>query len=157
MPFKDPERRRKYGAEWRQQNREYVLTYRAEYTKENRDKINATWRAWARANEDKRRPAHAAAERRRIQEGKRRLLDAFHWKCVYCGRDLDEQTVTRDHVMPVSAGGSNGKENIVAACFQCNRDKGDRTPEEWQPDKDFGGVLANGKLIESFGSIADEP
>jgi 5-methylcytosine-specific restriction endonuclease McrA len=49
-------------------------------------------------------------------------------ECVYCGSQSD---LTRDHVIPVSRGGSNDPSNIVVACRTCNCTKGDRTPEEW--------------------------
>lgn len=43
--------------------------------------------------------------------------------CVYCG----ERTImTRDHVIPLSKGGSNDISNIVPACLTCNLRKSDR-------------------------------
>jgi 5-methylcytosine-specific restriction endonuclease McrA len=35
-------------------------------------------------------------------------------------------TATLDHVIPLSKGGPNKRENIVLACGKCNRDKGDK-------------------------------
>lgn len=32
---------------------------------------------------------------------------------------------TLDHVVPISRGGSNDDENLVAACFWCNQDRAD--------------------------------
>jgi 5-methylcytosine-specific restriction endonuclease McrA len=59
-------------------------------------------------------------------------------RCAYCGhRGAD----TMDHVLPRSRGGGTGWLNAVAAHRECNRAKGDRTPEEagmpllWQPWK----------------------
>lgn len=47
--------------------------------------------------------------------------------CRYCGADSD---LSIDHVIPVSRGGSNDPENLVAACLPCNLQKGARTPRE---------------------------
>ena len=50
--------------------------------------------------------------------------------CLYCGRDHYRQQLTRDHVVPLSQGGRDSWENVVAACFQCNSRKGGRTPQQ---------------------------
>lgn len=50
--------------------------------------------------------------------------------CLYCGRRSGRQTLTRDHVEPLSRGGLDIWENVVSACFQCNSRKGARTPQE---------------------------
>lgn len=47
-----------------------------------------------------------------------------HSRCHYCRAKLTINTVTRDHVEPRSLGGSNKRQNIVAACERCNRAKG---------------------------------
>ena len=43
--------------------------------------------------------------------------------CYYCGLSLTAQTATRDHVCPHRDGGGRGN-NIVLACYVCNRQKG---------------------------------
>jgi 5-methylcytosine-specific restriction endonuclease McrA len=50
--------------------------------------------------------------------------------CQYCGDTLPASELTFDHVIPVSQGGNKDWENIVACCVNCNRRKGDRTPEQ---------------------------
>lgn len=60
------------------------------------------------------------------------LLEAiFGGKCAYCGEPAD----TIDHVMPLSRGGQHSFENIVPACFSCNRSKHAKTPREWVESK----------------------
>ena len=46
--------------------------------------------------------------------------------CVYCGILLTRTTLTRDHVIPRSAGGGPG-ENLVPCCGPCNRAKANHT------------------------------
>ena len=50
--------------------------------------------------------------------------------CLYFGRDFARQHLTRDHVVPLSRGGRDAWENVVAACFHCNSRKGGRTPQQ---------------------------
>ena len=45
-----------------------------------------------------------------------------------CGRERSSLTV--DHVIPRSKGGSSGWDNIVTCCAPCNRRKGDRLPRQ---------------------------
>ncbi|NLV77774.1 MAG: HNH endonuclease [Rhodococcus sp.] len=48
--------------------------------------------------------------------------------CHYCGGMFPVEV---DHVVPWSRGGSDDLENLVPACYPCNRDKADLTVEEW--------------------------
>jgi 5-methylcytosine-specific restriction endonuclease McrA len=50
--------------------------------------------------------------------------------CQFCGRVFPSSELTLDHVVPRSRGGRSSWENLVACCYRCNNDKGDRTPEE---------------------------
>jgi len=56
------------------------------------------------------------------------------YSCQYCGRHRTElgyrESLTRDHVLPLSRGGANIWPNVVAACSKCNLRKGNRTPLE---------------------------
>ncbi|WP_425480812.1 HNH endonuclease [Montanilutibacter psychrotolerans] len=50
--------------------------------------------------------------------------------CLYCGHAYARPLLTRDHVVPVSKGGRDIWENVVAACFHCNSRKGNRSPQQ---------------------------
>ena len=50
--------------------------------------------------------------------------------CMYCGDELADGQLTRDHVVPLSRGGRDRWSNVVAACKGCNTRKGNRLPEE---------------------------
>ena len=43
--------------------------------------------------------------------------------CLYCGARLPAHLLTRDHVVPLSRGGRDEWENVVAACQPCNHRK----------------------------------
>lgn len=56
------------------------------------------------------------------------------YSCQYCGRrayDLKpRESLTRDHLVPLSRGGSNEWTNVVTACSSCNTRKANRLPSE---------------------------
>jgi len=52
-------------------------------------------------------------------------------RCVYCAEVLDYPDATLDHVYPLAHGGAHTLGNLVAACGQCNRLKGELLPVEF--------------------------
>ena len=50
--------------------------------------------------------------------------------CLYCGGHFHKSELTRDHVVPLSKGGRDSWENVVAACLACNVRKGGRNPAQ---------------------------
>lgn len=61
----------------------------------------------------------------------RKVLAEFDGRCAYCSKDLTEGDTHRDHFVPFSQGGADDASNIVPACGDCNRAKGDRMPDAW--------------------------
>jgi len=51
-------------------------------------------------------------------------------RCLYCGSQFRRSELTRDHVVPISRGGTNKWENVVAACKRFDWLKDCQTPEE---------------------------
>jgi 5-methylcytosine-specific restriction endonuclease McrA len=52
-------------------------------------------------------------------------------RCVYCAAPLELRFATLDHVYPIAKGGADTPGNLVAACAQCNRLKGDLLPHDF--------------------------
>ncbi len=52
-------------------------------------------------------------------------------RCYYCGRSVDKNELTMDHVVPIIRGGKSTKGNIVPACKECNNKKKYLLPVEW--------------------------
>ena len=50
--------------------------------------------------------------------------------CLYCGERYMSRDLTRDHVTPLSKGGTDTWTNVVTACRRCNNHKGGRRPEQ---------------------------
>jgi 5-methylcytosine-specific restriction endonuclease McrA len=53
---------------------------------------------------------------------RRAVFARDRWTCQYCG---SRTSLTVDHVVPRSKGGSSSWDNIVTSCAPCNRRKGD--------------------------------
>ncbi len=50
--------------------------------------------------------------------------------CMYCGTRQPARELSRDHVTPLSQGGTDSWNNVVTACKRCNNHKAGRTPEQ---------------------------
>lgn len=62
------------------------------------------------------------------------LFARDRYSCQYCGRAAGElrprESLTRDHVVPLSRGGTNAWTNVVTACSVCNTKKAHHLPGE---------------------------
>ena len=89
---------------------------------------------------------------------RRNVAKRDHYVCQYCGLQPGAESITIDHILPRSQGGTSTWTNCVAACIRCNARKADRTPEqagmrlrrrpvrpEWKPF-----YAAQGVRIESW-------
>lgn len=56
-----------------------------------------------------------------------------NYTCQYCGERGGE--LECDHIYPVALGGTDDAGNLTTACRTCNRSKGAKTLDEWQPGK----------------------
>lgn len=66
------------------------------------------------------------------QKSNRQLLwEEATGHCIYCGHPVKLEEMEVDHIEPLSRGGSNGMENKVCSCPQCNAAKGGQTLEEF--------------------------
>ena len=59
---------------------------------------------------------------RRWRQIREVILRRDQYTCQYCGQDAH----TVDHVIPISKGGNDLPDNLVAACARCNYSKSDR-------------------------------
>ena len=50
--------------------------------------------------------------------------------CMYCGVQFHAHDLSRDHITPLSKGGTDTWMNVVTACKRCNNHKAGATPEE---------------------------
>lgn len=71
-----------------------------------------------------------------IELGRKLLVclgESQNWRCCYCGTQTettfhsglkDEYKPTFEYVTPTSKGGANHPDNLVMACYRCNRLRG---------------------------------
>lgn len=57
----------------------------------------------------------------------KKRFDVFkrdNFTCQYCSRKPPKVPLECDHIVPVCKGGKNDIDNLITACFDCNRGKG---------------------------------
>ena len=76
---------------------------------------------------------------RRERDKARELRKQGWWKnrvatgiCHYCNQQFPPKELTLDHIVPITRGGRSTKGNCVPACKECNNNKKDLLPLEWQ-------------------------
>ena len=69
----------------------------------------------------------ASGRKKLTTEEKEILLRRSNGKCAHCGKHLDVDSMTIEHLYPVSKGGSNHTFNVVAFCEDCNENKSNFT------------------------------
>jgi len=121
---------------WVENNPEYFK----DYYKRNKDKKLEQNRKWYRTEKGK-----SLSQRKKIIRQIRlknilntltaeewiNILKEYHFKCAYCGKEFDLfDRPTRDHIIPISKGGDNIKENVVPACRSCNSKKHNKIIKE---------------------------
>lgn len=52
------------------------------------------------------------------------LYKKYKGICQYCNKYVKYDGVTKDHIIPLSLGGTNRKDNLVLCCYDCNQKKG---------------------------------
>ena len=70
---------------------------------------------------------HVPRDTHRRKITRRAVFARDGWTCQYCG---SRSSLTVDHVIPRSKGGTSSWDNIVASCAPCNRRKGDMLPRQ---------------------------
>jgi 5-methylcytosine-specific restriction endonuclease McrA len=105
------------------------------YAEQHPDRILASVLHWQRSHPERHRLLQAThSSRRRANKARvlgtltadewREILVYFNHACAYCLRT--DLPLTQDHIIPLSRGGSDTKENVVPACSSCNSRKKDR-------------------------------
>lgn len=69
------------------------------------------------------------SKRKKCYKGAKSKLFAKDPFCYWCRCELTRETMTLDHVIPLSRGGLNNANNYVAACEPCNTKRGSSMPE----------------------------
>ncbi|MHC5779219.1 HNH endonuclease [Nostoc sp.] len=65
---------------------------------------------------------------RQMRYRKMLLVERCGMKCFWCSCELTPETLTIDHLVPLSKGGSNKLKNLRATCARCNQTRGNAMP-----------------------------
>lgn len=63
---------------------------------------------------------------------RKKWYNFYGFHCAYCTVDCSDKP-TIDHILPLCKGGGNTIDNLVIACYKCNREKGDKLLDEFKP------------------------
>jgi hypothetical protein len=74
--------------------------------------------------------------KKRIEKTRRQLLrdDIYRrddYRCRYCGRQFTRDQLTLDHVKPKARRGPSTRDNLVACCTACNKEKRDMSARDF--------------------------
>jgi hypothetical protein len=81
------------------------------------------------AQADQPQPLHdveAQTDYYNIKEHRISIFERDGYTCYKCGKLLTRWDATLDHVLPVSKGGKNTKDNLITCCLLCNSRRGNR-------------------------------
>ena len=137
-PIPNSIRQKIYKKRWYDKNkdskefkkRRYLATKK--WAKKNRNKVREMHKNWCKNNPTK--IAHIKARRYAKEKGAtgshtaiewREMKSNYDYKCVLCG-SYQPFKMTKDHIIPLSKGGSDYIENIQPLCRSCNCRKKDK-------------------------------
>lgn len=61
---------------------------------------------------------------------KAKIFMRDQYKCFYCNYAGTPETLTVDHIIPKSKGGTSSPDNLITSCKRCNGAKSDTMPDE---------------------------
>lgn len=131
------ERIREHQKNYYSQNKEIVQAINKKWRDKNKEKVakrHSRWRKeFYKPREVELRIArHASkygAEGFHTSNEFEKLLRQYDGKCAYCG---ENEATDREHVIPLSRGGSNYIGNILPVCRSCNTSKKEKLLVEWR-------------------------
>ncbi len=81
---------------------------------------------------------------------KEEALKSCSGRCACCGARLTMDTLTMEHVVPISRGGENVMDNLVVLCSSCNRWKSDKFMWPWGTYGYLDAELCNDKKMHEI-------
>lgn len=138
------ERAKANVSQWQAENPGKVAQYKQRHVEANRQTLNDKARAYRKANPDKRLVWEQTRRSRKSAAGGRLSTDIVSKLtklqrncCAACKADLDATGRHLDHIVPLSAGGSNTDENVQLLCPDCNVRKGAKHPVDFMRQRGF--------------------
>jgi len=85
---------------------------------------------------------------------RRDIREKWSHRCAYCGSDAD---ITIDHIVPLSKGGLDFTNNVVACCKSCNQSKGHTPVMKWYENQEFFTEERKNAIIDWMESNTQKP
>lgn len=140
---KDPEKAASYSRKYRAEDPSKHRMAQARWRENNPERAKEVEKEWCNRNQDYLREKYANRRRReRSAEGKitresiKFLMEAQQGKCACCKSELD-RSFHVDHIIPLSTGGNNHKDNLQLLCAPCNLSKGAKHPVDFMQSRGF--------------------
>lgn len=134
---KNPEPKKARDRNYRQEHTEEIKAYIRDYKRYNERyrPYNLEYNRQYRQLHPEKNAQHFNNRRARKQQAGgaftskewRGLCAYYDNTCLCCGRSEPDITLTVDHVVPLSRGGTNYIDNIQPLCLACNMSKGTKT------------------------------
>jgi len=135
MPI--PWNKGKKGYSTSKRGKKYILhtlennpNWKGGITKNKKEYYSKKHKEWAKLNPErvryytnKRRATKQSALGSHTFEEWENLKRIYGYMCLCCKRTEPEITLSEDHIIPLSKGGSDSIENIQPLCFRCNSSK----------------------------------
>jgi 5-methylcytosine-specific restriction endonuclease McrA len=116
---KHKEKRKAEAVAYREKNKEKCKACIARWIEKHREQYNFRKR--------KRRVRKAQAVGMHTFAQWMSKVSFYGWKCWYCGIGLTMKSLTKDHAIPLTRGGTDYVANLLPSCRKCNSHKHTRT------------------------------
>lgn len=114
-------------------NKEKVKLSQLTYRKTHREEARANSKKWFSSNKEKAYSQRTAYRAKRAGNGGSHTSQEWEWvkftqnyTCLKCGKSEPVVKLTKDHIVPISKGGTDNIGNIQGLCKSCNSSKSAR-------------------------------
>jgi 5-methylcytosine-specific restriction endonuclease McrA len=118
----------------RERHRERIAAAKAEWYRKDKDRIQANRARWKRQNKDRVNAANAKRRANQFTGGSftagdvAAVMKAQSHRCAYCRVSLHKVERHNDHIIPLTRGGLNTRQNLQVLCQPCNSKKHAKDP-----------------------------